>query len=93
MALIELLDPTSATRVKERPLAERHGSLAGKRIGFLSNRKANAGLLLDEIEQQLRSQLGDFTSVRSEKGAAEPAPRDVLERLLRCDAVVTAIAD
>jgi len=93
MALIELLDPTSEMRVKELPLAERHGSLAGKKIGFLSNSKANAGLLLDNIEQLLRSRLGDFTTVRSEKDAAGPAPLDVLERLLVCDAVVSAIAD
>jgi len=49
MALVEWLDPTSTMRVKELPLAERHGSLAGKKIGSLSNRKANARLLLDNI--------------------------------------------
>ncbi len=93
MALVELHDPTSVTRVKDLPLAERTGSLAGKKIGFLSNCKANAGLLLDNIEQLLRSRLGDFTAVRTEKGAAGPAPSDVVERLRVCDAVVTAIAD
>jgi len=93
MALIELLDPTSAQRVKDLPLAERRGSLAGKKIGFLSNRKSNAGLLLENIEQLLRARLGDLTTVRTEKGAAGPAPDHVLERLRVCDAVITAIAD
>jgi len=93
MPLIELLDPTSAPRVKELPLAERCSSLAGKQIGFLSNGKANAELLLDEIQRLLRSRLGGLTIVRGDKGAAEPAPEDVVERLRACDAVVTAIAD
>ena len=93
MALVELHDPTSAIRVKDLPLAKRSGSLAGKKIGFLSNCKANAGLLLDQIERLLRSRLGEFTAVRAEKGATGPAPIEVLERLLVCDAVVTAIAD
>lgn len=93
MALIELLDPTSAPRVKELPLAERCSSLAGKKIGFLSNGKANAELLLDDIERLLHARLGDLTTVRGEKGAAEPASDDVMERLRACDAVITAIAD
>jgi hypothetical protein len=93
MSFIELLDPTASPRVKELPLAERRGSLAGKKIGFLSNGKANAELLLDDIGQLLRSRLGGFTAVRGDKGAAEPAPEDVIERLRACDAVITAIAD
>jgi hypothetical protein len=93
MPLIELLDPTAPLRVKELPLAERRGSLVGKKIGFLSNGKANAGLLLDGIGQLLRSRLGGLAVVTADKGAAEPAPEDVMERLRACDAVITAIAD
>ena len=93
MRFIEVFDPTSAPRVTERPLAARSGSLAGKTIGFLSNGKANAGLLLESIERQLRATLGDFAVVKGGKGAAGPAPDDVMEHLRRCDAVVTALAD
>ena len=93
MPLIELLDPTASPRVNELPLAARCGSLAGKKIGFLSNGKANAGLLLDDIGQLLRMRLGGLAVVRGDKGAAEPAPEDVMERLRACDAVITAIAD
>jgi hypothetical protein len=93
MPFIELLDPTASPRVSELPLAMRRGSLAGKKIGFLSNGKANAELLLDEVEQLLRPRLGGLTLVRGEKVAAEPAPEDVMERLRACDAVITAIAD
>jgi len=93
MPFIELLDPTAAPRVQELPLAPRRGSLAGKKIGFLSNGKANAGLLLDDIRQLLRARLGGLTVVRGDKGAAEPAPENVMDRLRACDAVITAIAD
>ena len=93
MSLIELLDPTSAPRAKEQPLARRLGSLGGKKIGLLSNGKANAGLLLSDVEQLLGSRLDDLTIQWCEKGAAEPAPDEVMERLRACDAVITAIAD
>jgi hypothetical protein len=93
MPFVELLDPTAAPRVQELPLAPRRGSLAGKKIGFLANGKANAELLLDDIGQLLRARLGSLTVVRGDKGAAEPAPENVMERLRACDAVITAIAD
>jgi hypothetical protein len=93
MPLIELLDPTSAPRVKELPLARRLGSLAGKKIGFLSNGKANASLLLAHIEKLLGARLGGLTTVWRDKGAAEPASESVLQSLRGCDAAITAIAD
>jgi hypothetical protein len=93
MRQIELLDPTGVVHVTERPLATRRGSLRGKRIGFLSNKKANATRLLRETESLLRERIGDFASTWGEKGAAVPAAAEVMEDLSRCDAVVTAIAD
>ena len=93
MPLIELLDPTSAPRARELPLARRLGSLAGKKIGLLSNGKANASLLLASVEQLLGSRLAGLAILWREKGAAEPAPDEVMERLRACDAVITAIAD
>ncbi len=93
MPFIELFDPTASPRVNELPLAERRGSLAGKKIGFLSNGKANAELLLDYIGKLLRSRVDCLAVVRGGKAAAEPAPEDVMERLRACDAVITAIAD
>ena len=53
MRFIDVFNPTSAPRVTELPLAARSGSLAGKTIGFLSNHKANAELLLESIERRL----------------------------------------
>ncbi len=103
MGKIVVLDPSALPRVTRRPLARRAVHLraaeggprapAGLRIGFLSNKKANADLLLDELRGILLERLGGFETVRAEKSAPLPAPKEVLEELATCDAVVTAIAD
>src|SRR5262245_21816329 len=43
MGFIEVLTPVAEARVQELPLARRYDDLRGKTIGFLNNRKANAG--------------------------------------------------
>lgn len=93
MGLIEVLNPTAEARVSELPLARRLVDLRGKTIGFLNNRKANAGLLLERIEEILRVRFGEFSVVKGEKNAAMGAPEAVMTRLSYCDAVVTAISD
>ena len=93
MGLIEVLNPTAESRTQEVPLARRSGDLRGKTIGFLNNRKANAGLLLEHVERILRARFGDFSVVKGEKNAAMAAPAKVMNRLLLCDAAVVAIGD
>jgi hypothetical protein len=93
MAFIEVLNPTAEARAQELPLARRSADLRGKTIGFLNNRKANAGLLLAKVEELLRTRFGEFTVVRGEKNAAMAASKEVMERLSLCDAVVVAIGD
>lgn len=93
MPKIELLDPRGALRVTEQPLATRSGAIARKRIGFLSNKKANATLLLQEIERLLHERFGDFEAIYGEKGAAVPVPPELLEKLETCSAVLTGMAD
>ena len=90
---LEILDPTTEPRVVPRPLAPRPESLAGRPIGFLSNKKANADALLREVEARLRAQLPHFEAVHAFKSAPLPAPEEVLARLSRCAAVVSAVAD
>lgn len=90
---IEVLVPVSPPRIEERPLAPRLDALHGRRIGFLDNQKANAGLLLDRVAADLQDRLGPFDAVREAKVATGPAPIEVMGRLVRCDAVVLAIAD
>lgn len=93
MSTIDVLDPRAALRVVQRPLAARPGRYAATRIGFLSNKKANATLLLSEIETRLRAHLGPFEAVHGEKGAAVPAPAEIMAELETCAAVVTGMAD
>jgi hypothetical protein len=93
MASIELLDPRGALRVTEQPLAPRTGKLARTRVGFLSNKKANATLLLQEIERLLHERFGEFEAVYGEKGAAVAVPAEFLAELETCSAVLTGMAD
>lgn len=93
MGQIEVLNPTAEARTTDLPLAQRSAALQGKTIGFLNNRKANAGLLLEKVEEILRARLGQFNRVSGEKNAAMPAPDEVLTRLAHCDAAVVAIGD
>ena len=93
MGRLEVLNPTAEARTTELPLARRTADLAGKSIGFLNNRKANAGLLLEKVEAILRTRLGPFSRISGEKNAALPAPDEVLTRLAQCDAAVVAIGD
>ena len=93
MGVIEVLNPTAESRAPELPLARRLADLNGKTVGFLNNRKANAGLLLEHVERLLHERFGDFSVVKAEKNASLGAPENVLHRLFLCDAVVTAIGD
>ncbi|MEW6300063.1 MAG: hypothetical protein AB1671_20405 [Thermodesulfobacteriota bacterium] len=93
MGLIEVLNPTADARAPQIPLAPRPSDLRGKAIGFLNNRKANAGLLLECLQARLRDRFGAFAVVTGDKNAAMAAPDHVLTRLSQCDAVVTAIGD
>lgn len=93
MGVIEVLNPTADTRAPELPLAQRFSELRGKTLGFLNNRKANAGLLLEHVERLLHDRFGDFSVVKGEKNAALGAPEKVMNKLFLCDAVVTAIGD
>lgn len=93
MPSIDVLDPRGALRVTEQPLAPRTGKLARTRVGFLSNKKANATLLLQEIERLLHERFGDFEAIYGEKGAAVPVPAEFLAELESCSAVLTGMAD
>lgn len=89
---IEVLVPVAATRVVLRPLARRLTQLAGARIGWLDNQKANAGELLRQLAVLLRTGI-DFELVHLAKNATAAAPDAIMAHLKRCDAVVLAIAD
>jgi hypothetical protein len=93
MGVIEVLNPVADTRSPELPLAKRFSELRGKALGFLNNRKANAGLLLEHVERLLHERCGDFSVIKGEKNAALGAPEKVMNKLFLCDAVITAVGD
>jgi hypothetical protein len=93
MGFIEVLNPVAEARAQDLPLARREANLRGKTIGFLNNRKANAGLLLEKVEELLRARCGDFSVIKGEKNASMAAPEAVMTKLSLCDAVVVAIGD
>ena len=93
MGQIEVLSPLGEAQVGDLPLARRERNLQGKTIGILNNRKANAGLLLEQVEALLHERCGDFAVIRGEKNASLGAPKEVMARLSTCDVVVVAIGD
>lgn len=93
MTTVEVLIPVAATRIKERPLAPRLTALAGKRIAWLDNMKANAGELLRDVGEALRARGHAFEIVTAAKNATAAAPDAVMAHLKTCDAVVLAISD
>ncbi len=75
-------------------LAPPVGSLAGRRIGVLDNRKPNADVVLGRLADVLAERTGATVAERREKNAAIPCEDQVLEGLRREVAVVlTGSAD
>ncbi len=86
------IDPEAASRWRAAP---RLDTLHDKVGGFLGNRKANAGLLLQNVGERLAKdlELGDILAV-DKYVYSRPAADDIIDQLSeRCDFVVTAIAD
>ena len=95
MAKIVVLEPVAEPRPVIRALSQRPATLAGKRVGFLSNTKPNAAQLIEAIESLLRRRF-DIASVvhRAKPVAAVPAPDAMLDELAReCDVAIVAIGD
>jgi len=95
MAKIVVLEPVAEPRPVNHDLSHRPDTLAGKRVGFLSNTKPNAGLLFEAIEARLRERFDLAAVVRKEKPiAAGPAVQSTYEELAReCDVAVVAVGD
>ena len=91
---IRVLDPTVGGAAAQTDAVARLTSLAGRTIGLLDNGKINARLLLDHMEEILRSQHGVKSVVRLKKpDSSRPAPQPVLDAMTGCDAVISAVGD
>ncbi len=76
---LRVLDPTATQSVATAGMAERPDSLAGKRVGLLSNDKLNSEELLDAIYDVLAERFDVSAAHRFNKGdASRPAEPDVL---------------
>lgn len=93
IAELGLLDPTDR-RIREHRAAPPLDTLTSKRAGFLDNRKGNADVLLTAVRDLLaeRFELAG-TTLQAKWIYSAPAAPDVLDSLVDCDFVVTAIGD
>jgi hypothetical protein len=94
MATIRVLSPVVDSKISQTAALPLPGTLAGKRLGFLDNTKANFELLLRRLEAVLRTEAGIADVVYERKpNSSTPAPPEVLARLRSVDLVVTGSAD
>jgi hypothetical protein len=94
MATIRVLSPVVDSKIGQTAALPLPGTLAGKRLGFLDNTKANFELLLRRLEAVLRTEAGIADVVYERKAnSSTPAPPEVLARLRSVDLVVTGSAD
>lgn len=92
---IIFLDPSQAADTVPSGMAPRLKSLAGARIGLLSNGKSNSVRLLAMIGKELQSQYGAGELISATKGNASSncPPSLVTELSAQVDAVITANGD
>jgi len=89
-----VLDPTLESTPSPARLAPALRSLAGVTVGLLDNGKANVTPFLDHLERFLRIEHGVSDVVRGRKtNMSAPAPPALLQELLACDALVSAVGD
>jgi len=93
MAAMNLLSPAGTTPDTVKPLARRHPSLAGLRIGVLDNSKPNADVLLGRVAELLAARTGARPARWWRKpGSSRPASM-IDEVVAASDVVLTGSAD
>ncbi|WP_136709770.1 UGSC family (seleno)protein [Agromyces sp. H66] len=76
--------------------AERHGDLAGLRVGLLDNTKHNALLFLEEVGELLVSRHGaaSVSIVETKANFSVPIDETIVSRFRQaCDVVITGVGD
>lgn len=93
--VVRLLDPTAKPHDDEKPLAPRHGSVHGKRVGILDNTKSNADILMLRMAELLCECHGAAEIIHRRKAhAAIGATEELLAELAaRCDLVLLGSGD
>jgi hypothetical protein len=91
-----LLDPTGDDqRETDTSLAPRPESLRGMTVALLSNDKPNAGVLLEEVAEELKRAHGIRASVMYSKSYfGTPVEESLIQQILHnCDFAVAGIGD
>ena len=91
---IRVLDPRLDPDQEPLALAPALSSLEGATIGLLDNGKANVTPFLDHLDRILRAEHGVGNVVRRRKtNMSAPVAPELLQELVACDAVVSAVGD
>ena len=92
MGLLSPIDPDAYSKWRPAPRLE---TIHGQVGGFLGNRKANASLLLQGVEELLNKDFELREGIAVDKYVySRPAADDIIDDLAsQCDFVVTCIAD
>jgi hypothetical protein len=94
MATIKVYDPTAASSVRGSALAPRLTDLRGTVAGILDNRKANAGVLMTAVVEELKRHHGVRDVVLRTKPVAGPASPETVRVLKeQADFVLVGSAD
>jgi hypothetical protein len=94
MGTIRVYDPTAPSSARGASLAPRPATLRGTVAGILDNGKANAGLLMSAVIEELKSSHGVRDVVVHKKPVAGPAsPQVIADLKASCDFVLVGSAD
>ncbi|MBV9247658.1 MAG: hypothetical protein JO227_00215 [Acetobacteraceae bacterium] len=91
---LQVLNPTNETAAPLGQVAPRLASLAGKKVGFISNGKEGTEGFFAHLEGILRKEFGVAKVVRRTKSNySAPADPYIVDEIARWHAVVTGIGD
>ena len=94
MATIRVYDPTAPSSAQQGRLAPRPAELRGTVAGILDNGKANAGLLMRAVVDELKARHGVKDVLVRSKPVAGPASAQVISDLkANCNFVLVGSAD
>lgn len=94
MGTVRVYDPTAPAGGRRGAPAPRPAELTGTVAGILDNGKANAGLLMSGIVEELKARYGVRDVLVRKKPVAGPAsPQVVADLKANCDFVLVGSAD
>jgi hypothetical protein len=89
-----VLDPTNEAAPPVTQLAPRLPTLAGKKIGFISNGKVGTVGYFAHLERLLKAEMGASEVIlRLKSNASKPADDHIIEEIPQWDVVIAGIGD